>query len=88
MIWFVFKHSGFSMGDYMLERAERRIDQLERELRQIKLEADRMQWDIRRVESAQSRTTESKSDVFFWVFPAVAWLFLLVVIIATKAKTG
>lgn len=88
MLWLVFKHVRCSVGDYMLERAERRIDELERELRRVKFETDRMQWDIRRVESAQSRAGDSTTDILSWVFPAVAWLILLVVILVSKAETG
>jgi uncharacterized membrane protein (DUF106 family) len=87
MIWLVLKHAEFSMDDYMMSRAERRIDELESEIRRIKLETDRMQWDIRRVEDTQSRASEPKPELYFLLFAGLVWLMLFVAIVA-KAKSG
>jgi hypothetical protein len=38
MIWLVFKRARCCMDEYMMGRTERRIDGLERELREIKSE--------------------------------------------------
>lgn len=76
------------MDEHAVYRTERRISELECELRQVKLDADRMKWDLRRVEDAQIRSRGISPELYFWLFAGAMWLLLLVVLFATDAKTG